>query len=304
MARFLHSLTETPKPSDAQPKARPAGRAAAAAAAAKAQYADPASEDEHSDGASAQQAERGPTPRNRASTYGGMAGPSKPRAQKRKAATSGKVGGRKKHQVGADEEEEPDEVVPSSRLVSDAESEEENETASKQRRLDKGKGKGKASANSPTPEEWTFDFPMVKISTDDAFLPENEDGQVDLPELPRTLDTPCLHFSLAKVASLTPEQSRVVARDRVRANLPPFEDESALLQAMDKPSVERLALDLHSLAEKATMQVRHELGSLLALANFQRQHIERCHAAMNARDVPILTMTQDDQGGADGLSVE
>lgn len=236
-----------------------------------------------------------------------MAGPSKPKAQKRKQATSDKVGGRgKKREIVEDEEGQGlDDVVPSSKPASDAGSEEEEEPAPKKRRLDKGKGKAIADSPKPTAtEEWTFDFPMVKISTDVAFLPEDENGQVDLSALPRTLDTPCLHFSLAKIASLTAEQSRAVARERVRTNLPPFEDESALLQAMDKPSVERLALDLHSLAEEATTQLRHDLGSLLALANFQRQHIERCHAAMNARDVPIPTMAQEQQGGADGLSVE
>ena len=71
---------------------------------------------------------------------------------------------------------------------------------------------------------------------------------------------------------------------------------------MDKPALERLALDLHSLAEEANTQLRHELGSLLAIASFQQQYIERCHAAMKAMKVSFLKRVQD-QDGTDG-SVE
>ena len=90
-----------------------------------------------------------------------------------------------------------------------------------------------------------------------------------------------------------------MARERVRINLPPFEDGGALLEKMDKPSLERLALDLHSPPEEANTQLHHELVSLLAMSNFQQQYTELCHAVMKVRDVPMPTLAQDADGSSE-----
>lgn len=301
----LCSPSDSPEPSAARAKAKPASRAATA------ESGGAAGDDAESDGATADE-ERDTTPRNHAVHYGGMAGPSKPRAQKRKRANGGGKGGGKSGgaKVGADKKgrlledgDEPDNVVPDSRPASeaadDASADEDEDPAPKKgRRLDKGKGRAVSPRPTPTKDTSaastpTFDFPMVKMSTKGVFIPENEDGRVDLSELPTCFEAPSLRCSLALITSLTASQSRALAQDRKTLGLPSFKNEDALLEQMDKRSLKRLALDLHSLAEEANMHLRNEVVSLLAVAEFQQQYIERCQAVIAEFGMPIPTMAQE-----------
>ena len=243
----LCSPSDSPEPSAARAKAEPASRAATAESGGAAR------DDVESDGATADE-ERDTTPRNQAVHYGGMAGPSKPRAQKRKRANGGGKGGGAK--VGADKKgrlledgDEPDNVVPDSRPASeaadDASADEDEDPAPKKgRRLDKGKGRAVSPRPTPTKDTSaastaTFDFPMVKMSTKGVFIPENEDGRVDLSELPTCFEVPSLRCSLALITSLTASQSRALAQDRKTLGLPSFKNEDALLEQMDKRSLKR-----------------------------------------------------------------